>query len=706
MPRVDELADDFEIAQERLCTTGYASGIQSIVWDEDTAEDGVSDVLKVTVAGIPGEFSAFLPENYPDDETSVYGPPDGDLHISVPGRVETVLRKLLAALERAKKPPEPAPCAPAPAAVPLEEVKEVCSAKDDAVADKDGDKEDDEFEYEEDDDEDFSAACHPDLQEWAFETTPMETSLKKDIDSYANLYGSGAISSTQLSTDVWRVRMYIYLTSIDGMEGLLDESTAKVWGIHHDKPLLLDVHVPVRGYMTAGSSISIAKIVQHDYADFNVGKQILQILGDFCSAALGRQSVALDLNEEFLGPEEMEQLKRYSEKKKRMLQKAAVAAKADFFVQLSEYTKARIGTLHEFCSICDAPFARAPMVMRSVCNRALCVHAFLEFGSLMTTAHGVHSRAEIADLLLSIFFRACNSSRASLILDPYPLVYGGRDGKKRVFDPQKQDLPRLQALVQTMVKERATLLEATRSRNPKLPPEAMGVMNWVISSNRCFIAPLEDEDLIRDFGTNFQYVLVSAPPDRERQFQDLKAKHGSFFAFHGSTVENWHSILRNGLKNASATKLQMSGAKYGNGIYLAADSLTSMHYAAPRDPKGLIPQINVYTTERVAPPPSKKARTEARLLNELETLCMMAVCEVIKHPSVAYHHERSIMVAPEEQTVITRFFLVYTDMKQIAGQNVRMNATVEASIRSLMQKLGVGLTARKPSSGAAGAERG
>lgn len=69
--------------------------------------------------------------------------------------------------------------------------------------------------------------------------------------------------------------------------------------------------------------------------------------------------------------------------------------------------------------------------------------------------------------------------------------------------------------------------------------------------------------------TPHQYLLLSAPPEKETIFRELKAKHGSTFAFHGSSMENWHSILRRGLVNASGTRLQLNGAAYGSGIYLS-----------------------------------------------------------------------------------------------------------------------------------------
>jgi hypothetical protein len=46
----------------------------------------------------------------------------------------------------------------------------------------------------------------------------------------------------------------------------------------------------------------------------------------------------------------------------------------------------------------------------------------------------------------------------------------------------------------------------------------------------------------------------------------------------GVVQGNWHSILRTGLKNMSGSKYQANGAAYGAGIYLAADSSTSLGY--------------------------------------------------------------------------------------------------------------------------------
>ena len=50
-------------------------------------------------------------------------------------------------------------------------------------------------------------------------------------------------------------------------------------------------------------------------------------------------------------------------------------------------------------------------------------------------------------------------------------------------------------------------------------------------------------------------------------------------SFSGSSIENWHSILRIGLINASGTKHQLHGAAYGNGIYLSPNASVSFGYS-------------------------------------------------------------------------------------------------------------------------------
>ncbi|XP_028942700.1 protein mono-ADP-ribosyltransferase PARP6-like, partial [Antrostomus carolinensis] len=79
----------------------------------------------------------------------------------------------------------------------------------------------------------------------------------------------------------------------------------------------------------------------------------------------------------------------------------------------------------------------------------------------------------------------------------------------------------------------------------------------IISSNRSHIVKLPLSRQLKFMHTSHQFLLLSSPPAKEARFRTAKKLYGSTFAFHGSHIENWHSILRNGLVNASYTKLQV-----------------------------------------------------------------------------------------------------------------------------------------------------
>jgi ubiquitin-protein ligase len=49
--------------------------------------------------------------------------------------------------------------------------------------------------------------------------------------------------------------------------------------------------------------------------------------------------------------------------------------------------------------------------------------------------------------------------------------------------------------------------------------------------------------------------------------------------FHGSNIDSWYSILRNGIKNMSNTSLMRAGASYGPGVYLSSNYGLSFCYS-------------------------------------------------------------------------------------------------------------------------------
>ncbi len=87
--------------------------------------------------------------------------------------------------------------------------------------------------------------------------------------------------------------------------------------------------------------------------------------------------------------------------------------------------------------------------------------------------------------------------------------------------------------------------------------------------------------VIKEGALNCKAYKVIHPHYKNEEFTKLKGENGkSHFLFHGSRWQNWYSILRNGLKNCSHTKLMTAGAAYGNGIYLSDNSGLSYTYGS------------------------------------------------------------------------------------------------------------------------------
>ncbi|XP_041376441.1 protein mono-ADP-ribosyltransferase PARP6-like [Gigantopelta aegis] len=110
----------------------------------------------------------------------------------------------------------------------------------------------------------------------------------------------------------------------------------------------------------------------------------------------------------------------------------------------------------------------------------------------------------------------------------------------------------------------------------------------------------------------------------------------------GSNIENWHSIIRQGLVVASGTNKQVNGAAYGKGIYLSPSVSVSSGYSRIG--------YGVYNPDMW--------KSTSRFLTSDRITCI-ALCEVITSPDLKKHGD--IWVCPKDCHVCTRFFFVYED---------------------------------------------
>ncbi|XP_054070747.1 protein mono-ADP-ribosyltransferase PARP6 isoform X3 [Rissa tridactyla] len=372
-----------------------------------------------------------------------------------------------------------------------------------------------------------------------------------------------------------------------------------------------------------------------------------------------------------------------------------------FLVQIMKYAEQRIPTLNEYCVVCDEQhvFQNGSMLKPAVCTRELCVFSFYTLGVMSGAAEEVATGAEVVDLLVAMCRAALESPRKSIIFEPYPSVVDPNDPKTLAFNPKKKNYERLQKALDSVMSIRemtqGSYLEIKKQMD-KLDPLAHPLLQWIISSNRSHIVKLPLSRQLKFMHTSHQFLLLSSPPAKEARFRTAKKLYGSTFAFHGSHIENWHSILRNGLVNASYTKLQVRSClrcpvlpalpfplpawawgcsascrpeePHGSGQHptpfppAPASSQPGMGKGQHRMPSKdeLVQRYNRMNTI-----PQTRS-IQSRFLQSRNLNCI-ALCEVITSKDLQKHG--NIWVCPVSDHVCTRFFFVYED-GQVGDANI------------------------------------
>eukprot|EP01102_Stenamoeba_stenopodia_P018073 TRINITY_DN6580_c0_g1_i1.p1 TRINITY_DN6580_c0_g1~~TRINITY_DN6580_c0_g1_i1.p1 ORF type:complete len:760 (+),score=148.21 TRINITY_DN6580_c0_g1_i1:61-2280(+) len=341
-----------------------------------------------------------------------------------------------------------------------------------------------------------------------------------------------------------------------------------------------------------------------------------------------------------------------------------------YLAMIASFLRARLPFLNKHCVICDEPHLfGSNMIKPSVCTRDLCFWSFNNLGVAADVAEGIASSLDVVALLVRMASAAALSSRAQLIFDPYPTLFGSES--TAVLSPEKRN-PTLVTNIFNSFPAMSSIYGAPSMRAiselfMKSHELAVEMFQWILSSNRAYIVKMEEESHLKRMQTMHQYLFVSNPPELEDIFQREKKQYGSTFAFHGSPIENWHSILRRGLKNASGTSLQIHGAAYGNGIYCSPRASVSFSYSR-------VYSYGAYNNNNNAANNANNANDD-RFLNS-QQIYGIALCEVIDHN---IKKSGDIWVVPSEQHICTRFFFVYTSTKIDQASNCY---TLDSNFRS------------------------
>ena len=127
------------------------------------------------------------------------------------------------------------------------------------------------------------------------------------------------------------------------------------------------------------------------------------------------------------------------------------------------------------------------------------------------------------------------------------------------------------------------------SWNDRISPAALGILRWIVASNRSCILQVDSlddstqnpEDRVHGMPGWMQFRFAQGAPDKEQRFitsvrqKASTTKVPTLFAWHGSPLHNWHGIVREGLHFEQIGH----GRAYGHGVYHALDVSTSLTYS-------------------------------------------------------------------------------------------------------------------------------
>lgn len=180
-----------------------------------------------------------------------------------------------------------------------------------------------------------------------------------------------------------------------------------------------------------------------------------------------------------------------------------------------------------------------------------------------------------ADLQWSLFISALESYRHDSILRPFPSAYVVGDGNKN-----------FQGLVQVCSTVPAFDKLLTETNEKVYAQETWDILDWALDRTFALRSVKKSVFLEIEKKTG-QASYCSTTPDfifevvysetntLSAMFDDMSQTRDVWYAYHGSRVDNFHSILNNGL-HAHLNKTSF----FGEGTYLSSDLTVCMNYSS------------------------------------------------------------------------------------------------------------------------------
>ena len=241
--------------------------------------------------------------------------------------------------------------------------------------------------------------------------------------------------------------------------------------------------------------------------------------------------------------------------------------------------------LTNFCVVCHNTL-NSQSTEYICCGEQECLYKYeeLTFGDVVTEK--IRKDPDINLFLIKSAIEALSCQRKNDIFEPFPTYFLKRDNVNIVrgtltklngtnYDHLK-NFEKLDATVTGFDPDNLINFISTNTTDQQLMTiigkDLYVLLRFILLSCTQTIKLEQSDDFM---GLSSKEMKIYTMSDN-KDFNKDKAT--TQYLFHGSNWSNWYSILRNGLKNCSKTKLMLTGAAYGAGIYLSNNVGVSYNY--------------------------------------------------------------------------------------------------------------------------------
>jgi len=271
----------------------------------------------------------------------------------------------------------------------------------------------------------------------------------------------------------------------------------------------------------------------------------------------------------------------------------------DYHVEYVKFTNHRkllkliidfVPIVKEFCVSCGEKLPYPSNNFMS-CEHDLCRYKLDELNTGDDIVNMYQERPNILRLLLETALTSVKSDRRTSIFEPFPPKYlvNNKEFIKRgeLSLLNGTELYKQFAPIDTLLHNKtikSIMNDISKASSDAELAENIGdelyyLIKFMVKSNKTDLKEVKLFNNSDDYHIN-QFSIIHSP-EVEEKFK-THTKNKTNYLFHGSSFENWYSILCNGIKIMSNTKLMVNAAAHGAGIYLSDSFAFSCEYSDRR----------------------------------------------------------------------------------------------------------------------------